>query len=276
MDPVHTVFLHTRVSFSQFQADVWGELPVMEFFRTPAGMVYVSTRRWQDKIWLRSNDILLPNIGQIGHIFEDGEDEKAFNPVAITRWTTPVDNTNSKIIGWRHFLPETDPRGIANEAEVGKEMVDFYGQTAHRSYEQKQRAPGDWDAQVSQGPIALHAAEHLTACDRGVAMLRAMLRREIRKVAAGEAPYVSPARVGEAIPTYCHDTVIPVPVQDGETDRDLVRRVGREITAIVVHGAHQSAPDRVSQIRAKIRDLPRHIAETPPGETLAMPEALAR
>jgi hypothetical protein len=264
------------VSFSQFQADVWAELPVMEFFRTPAGMVYVSTRRWQDKIWLRSNDILLPNIGQVGHIFEDGETAKAFNPVAITRWTTPVDNTNCKIIGWRHFMPETDPRGIANEAEVGKETVDFYGQTAHRSYEQKQRAPGDWDAQVSQGPIAVHAAEHLTACDRGVTMLRTMLRREIRKVASGEAPYVSPARIGAETSTYCHDTVIEVPPLEGEADRDLVRRVGREITAIVVHGAHQAAPDRVAQIRAKIGDLPAILAANPAGAALAMPEALAR
>ena len=27
MDPAHAVFLHTRISFSQF-ADAWGELPV--------------------------------------------------------------------------------------------------------------------------------------------------------------------------------------------------------------------------------------------------------
>jgi nitrite reductase/ring-hydroxylating ferredoxin subunit len=275
MDPVHTVFLHHRVSFAQFQADVWGELPVMEFFETAAGMVYVSTRRWLDKVWVRSNDILLPNIGQVGHLFEDGQDEKAFNPVAITRWTIPVDNTNCRIVGWRHFLPETDPRGIANEAEVGKEMVDFYGQTAHRSHEQKQREPGDWDAQVSQRPIALHAMEHLTQCDRGVTMLRRLLRREIRKVAAGEAPYVSPARIDGVTQSYCHDSVIAVPPLDGEADRELVRRVGREITQIVARGDHQSAPDRVDRIKAMIRDLPRALAEDAIPEAAA-PDASAR
>ncbi|MEJ0068268.1 MAG: hypothetical protein WDO24_05550 [Pseudomonadota bacterium] len=68
-------------------------------------------------------------------------------------------------------------------------MVDFYGQTAHRDYAQRQREPGDFDApQVSQRPIALHAMEHLTHCDRGVTMLRNLLRREIRAVAAGQAP----------------------------------------------------------------------------------------
>jgi len=107
-------------------------------------------------------------------------------------------------------------------------------------------------------------------------MLRTMLRREIRKVAAGEAPGVSPARLGETTSTYCHDSVIPVPMLEGEADRELARRVGREITAIVVHGAHQAAADRVERIRAMIRDLPRHLAEHPGGESEAMPEALGR
>lgn len=275
MDPVHTVFLHHRTSFAQFQADVWGELPVMEFFETPAGMVYVSTRRWQDNIWVRSNDILLPNIGQIGHLFEDGQDEKAFNPVAVTRWTTPIDNTNCKIIGWRHFLPETDPRGIANEAEIGKEMVDFYGQTAHRSYEQRQREPGDYDAQISQRPIAVHAMEHLTACDRGVTMLRRLLRQQIRQVAAGAAPTVAPAVPAGTTASYCHDSVIAVPVApDPASDLDLVRRVGREITAIVVQGEHQAAADRVAQIRGRIRLLPARLDSAAIAQ--AVPQEAAR
>jgi nitrite reductase/ring-hydroxylating ferredoxin subunit len=260
MDPVHTVFLHHRVSFAQFRADVWGELPVMEFFETPAGMVYVATRRWQDKIWVRSNDILLPNIGQIGHPFEDAQQEKAFNPVAITRWTVPIDDTNCKVIGWRHFGAETNPRGIANEAEVGKEMVDFYGQTDHRSYEQKQKEPGDFDAQTSQRPIAVHALEHLTECDRGVIMLRRMLRSEIRKVAAGDVPYVPPPRFDGVTASYCHDSVVAIPPLEGAADRELLRRVGRAMTAIVSRGSHQNEPDRVERIRAMIADLPRSLA----------------
>jgi nitrite reductase/ring-hydroxylating ferredoxin subunit len=174
MDPVHTVFLHHRVSFSQFAADVWGELPVMEFFETPAGMVYVSTRRWQDKIWVRSNDILLPNIGQVGHLFEDGQSPKVSNTVAVTRWTTPIDNINCKIIGWRHFHPDTDPRGMANEAEVGKEMVDFYGQTGGRTYEQRQRFPATMTRRSRNGrsrstpwstsPIATAASPCCASC----------------------------------------------------------------------------------------------------------------
>jgi nitrite reductase/ring-hydroxylating ferredoxin subunit len=275
MDPVHTVFLHHRVSFSQFEADVWGELPIMEFFETPAGMVYVSTRRWQDKVWVRSNDILLPNIGQVGHLFEDGQDEKALNPVALTRWTVPIDNTNCKIIGWRHFLPETDPRGIADEAEVGKEMVDFYGQTAHRSYEQRQREPGDYDAQVSQRPIARHGLEHLTECDRGVIMLRRMLGAEIAKVGRGAEPYVPTPRLaaGRVTATYCHDSIVTIPPIGGEADRALLRRVGRAMTAIVTRGAHQADDARRAQVQSLIADLPRTLApdSAPYDAVLAQP-----
>lgn len=256
MDPAHGVFLHTRISFTQF-ADVWGELPVMEFVPTPAGMIYVTSRRWGDNVWVRSNDILLPNLAQVGHIWEDGTARKAFSRVAITRWTTPIDNRTCRIIGWRHFHPDADPRGIANESQCGPESVDFYGQNGGRAYEERQKIPGDYDAQTSQRPIAIHALENLTVCDSGVAMLRKLLRVELRRVAKGEDPKLSTVRSNGLVPTYTHDTVVRVPPRNGaspETDKTLVRDVGRRITDIVVRGEHQSAPDRMERIRALMRE----------------------
>ena len=38
---------------------------------------------------------------------------------------------------------------------------------AATSYEARQRRPGDYEAQVGQRPIAIHALEHLGATDRG-------------------------------------------------------------------------------------------------------------
>jgi nitrite reductase/ring-hydroxylating ferredoxin subunit len=260
MDPAHGVFLHTRISFSQF-ADAWGELPIMEFVETAAGMIYVTTRRWQDKVWVRSNDIILPNLAQVGHIWEDGQDEKAFARVGITRWTTPVDNTTCKIIGWRHFHPEQDPRGLSREDQVGRETTDFFGQNGARPYEDRQRLPGDFDAQTSQRPIAIHALEHLTVCDKGVVMLRRLLNREMRKVARGEAPYVSPVRSAGQTPTYCHDTVVAIPPSQGGNDDELLTVVGRKITEIVTEGDHQTADDRTERIRALIREFAQsHVA----------------
>ena len=42
--------------------------------------------------------------------------------------------------------------GKGNRANVGLNKVDFVGQTGvERSYEEGQRMPGDYEAQVSQG-----------------------------------------------------------------------------------------------------------------------------
>ena len=148
MDPAHAVFLHTRVTFSHF-ADVWGELPVMDFAETPTGMIYITTRRWNDKVWVRSNDIILPNLAQVGHIWEDGQERKHFCRVGITRWTTPVDNKNLQDHRLATLSPRRQPARYRQGGGVRAGEVDFYGQTGGQPYEDRQRLPGDFDAQVS-------------------------------------------------------------------------------------------------------------------------------
>ena len=51
-----------------------------------------------------------------------------------------------------------------------------------------QRFPGDYEAQVGQGPIALHSEEHLVSSDRGVSMVRRILRRQLEAPAEGRDP----------------------------------------------------------------------------------------
>ncbi|TQF27666.1 (Fe-S)-binding protein [Bradyrhizobium sp. UNPF46] len=258
MDPAHAVFLHTRVTFSHF-SDTWGELPVMDFVETPTGMIYVTTRRWKDKVWVRSNDIIMPNLAQVGHIWEDGQDAKQFGRVGITRWTTPIDNTTCKVIGWRHFHSEVNPRGIGKEEDCGLEKVDFYGQGMGQSFEERQRLPGDYDAIVSQRPIAQHALEHLTYCDKGVVMLRKLLRRDIRRVAAGEEVPTSTLRSNGVIPTYCHDTVLSIPSIAGTDDLELQEEVGRRVTEIVVEGEHHTAENRLAIVRDLLMEYERSV-----------------
>ncbi len=253
MDPAHAVFLHTRISFSHF-ADAWGELPHMQFVETPTGMIYVTTRRWQNNVWVRSNDIILPNIAQVGHIWEDGQEElKEFSRVGITRWTTPVDNQNCKIIGWRHFHPEVNARGLGDPAQCGVEQVDFFGQDNRRPYHERQRIPGDYDAQVSQRPIARHALEHLTYCDKGVIMLRRLLERELTKLAANVPPNRAPCLTDGIIPTYCHDTVVEIPPHESIEEASLLSEVSDQVTDIVVEGTQQSADQRMQLVREGIR-----------------------
>jgi hypothetical protein len=50
------------------------------------------------------------------------------------------------------------------------------------------RFPGDNEAQGSQGPITQHSEEHLSGTDRGVVMLRSILRQIVDDVEAGREP----------------------------------------------------------------------------------------
>ncbi len=54
--------------------------------------------------------------------------------------------------------------------------------------EEHRRLPGDWEAQVGQGPITTHSEEHLATSDRGIAMLRRFWKRQAEAVARGEDP----------------------------------------------------------------------------------------
>ena len=84
---------------------------------------------------------------------------------------------------------------------------------------------------MSKGGIARHGLEHLANTDRGVTMMRNMIRRGIRTVRNGEDLDYRILRSGPTIPTYRHDRVIlgislaPTP----EEDRRLLRERGRNV-----------------------------------------------
>ena len=95
----------------------------------------------------------------------------------------------------------------------------------------------DKEAQVSQRPIAVHALEHLGAMDRGVTLVRKLLREGIRALQRGEDPRRAVARDGKAIRTFCRNTVLRIPAADTpEADRELVRNTGRKVAAAVIAG----------------------------------------
>jgi hypothetical protein len=96
--------------------------------------------------------------------------------------------------------------------------------------EASQRRPGDYEAQVSQRPIAVHGLEHLGATDRGIIMFRQRIRQGIRAVQAGGDPDGLCRKAGMVIPTYCNDTVVHAPpAATPEEDRELMRVTGRAL-----------------------------------------------
>lgn len=225
MDPAHTAFLHTIVSGSQFTNE-FGVLPELAFLETPIGMIYVATRRVGQNIWARMVEAVLPNLQQVAPIWEDGQHEHPFSGPMMSRWIVPLDNTNTMLIEYRH-VSETD--GVTPAWWADREIM-LPGQLAADSYEDGQRRPGDYEAQVSQRPIAVHGLEHLAETDRGIGMFRNQLRRGIRSVQSGQDPE-GLSRDGAAVrATWCNDTVIRGPLAENEAaDRQLLRDTGRRL-----------------------------------------------
>ena len=225
MDPVHTAFLHTIVSGAVFTEE-FGVLPELDYVETPIGMVYVGTRRVADNIWTRMVEVVLPNLQQVAPIWEDGRKERKFSGPMMSRWIVPQDDTNSMFIEFRHVSETED----VTPGWWADRNIMLPGQIAADSYKEGQLHPGDYEAQVSQRPIAIHGLEHLSETDRGVSMYRNQIRRGIRATAAGQDPMGVFRNGAGVIPTYCNNTVLRVPpAAAGTNDKELMRATGRRL-----------------------------------------------
>jgi nitrite reductase/ring-hydroxylating ferredoxin subunit len=222
MDPAHLAFLHTLPGSTGFTADL-AALGEWDYVETSAGMVYIDTRRQDDRVWVRVADFIPPNIHQFPPNADPMAQRTSINRPTATRWAVPIDDTHTMQIGFNRA-----PEGRAVRRAAG------FGQDGNRPYEERQQVPGDYDAQVSiHGGVARHGQEHLASTDRGITMLRNLIRRGIRAVQNGADP-MSPSRQGgKIIPTYSQDRVVfgippaPTPEEDGQ----LLREIGRKVVA---------------------------------------------
>jgi len=245
-DPVHVVYLHTRMTGAQF-GDASGAEQELDFVETPLGMMNVQTRFWKNHYWNRTTESILPNCNQGGAIWETADTAKLFQRVAFLRWMVPIDDTHTVTIGWRIFRDELDPQKIGDASRVGKQSIDFVGQTEEeRSYEQRQRFPGDYEVQVSQRAIAVHANENLATSDRGVATLRRLIRNGIR-VGGPVRSSSMPAKDG-VIGTYCQDTVWPAPA-NATPAKGALAEFGQRVAATILASGHQDEAGRRAGLR---------------------------
>ncbi|MGW4125046.1 Rieske 2Fe-2S domain-containing protein [Nocardia sp. NPDC004711] len=194
IDPVHINWLHSQHSGYQFLGTGTTGFPE-DFFdpytlpgrvshdRTEYGTKY--TVRFLDKedngvrperVW--GAELHLPNATVLPDWVQLIPDTKA----DMVIWAVPADDTHFRaFFSIRTADPGRVQRFVLGITQNGKDAWEL-------SEEERQRFPGDNEVMTSQGPIALHSEETLATTDRGVVLLRKLLRTMIDDVEAGRDP----------------------------------------------------------------------------------------
>ncbi|MGY2486187.1 Rieske 2Fe-2S domain-containing protein [Cupriavidus sp. CP313] len=296
-DNFHPTALHAakNVVGGKFQSTTFDEVgaasmevaPDMQFIPVHGGrgLACAGARRVdKDKMFLRIQHQVLPNLSLHAYTSEDGSQKKLFSRFHIIRWTVPVDDENSKMIGWRVMGPGIDTRGVGDKRLVGYESIDFLdGQVAlrrperfgkytledmppipsnHRereNYKNAQYAPGDYEAIISQRSIAVHALEHPTKFDAGLFSFRKMLRDAVRgtNAAAAAQGFAEWLRELNGAPnSYCSGNVFELP--EAETIEQEVanrRLLARKAVAILTEADGLTGEARAAFVKTKFDEL---------------------
>lgn len=251
VDPVHTAFLHQ----SQF-SDGFGELGEIEFYENKKQRFFGSaSRRVGDNIWVRVNELVLPNFTQAGSAFAtDGTQQRYFGRSAFTRWVVPVDDEHCIAYAWGNFGDRGDP--LEYNTPEGMQLIE-QGELFDRSYAEKQASPGDVEAVEGMGAISDHEKEYLVSGDRGIAMYRNQLKKHIRNLQKGKPPpqpgILAGANNGSVIPTYGSDTVLNIPGADEQ--RDLLKSTNKQVMDILFAADALPGDARDQSIITQLRAL---------------------
>jgi len=228
LDPIHTSFLHSRMSRAQFSEGM-AELGELLFYERDMSFLGANVRRVGEHVWVRVNELVLPNYTQAGAAFSaDGTRPIYYGRTAFSRWVVPRDDENSTAFAWAIFGERADPESY-NTPE-GPELIE-QGELLDRTYEERQRFPGDAEAVEGMGRIADQKMEHLVPSDKGIIQYRKKLRKLCRDLEAGNEPAQVTGLFANPIPTYGGDTVLHIPAVEGD-DAALLTEIGERVMQI--------------------------------------------
>jgi nitrite reductase/ring-hydroxylating ferredoxin subunit len=228
LDPIHTSFLHSRMSRAQFSEGL-GEIGELLFYQREMSFLGANVRRVGEHVWVRVNELVLPNYTQAGAAFSaDGSKPIYYGRTAFSRWVVPLDDENTTAFAWAIFGDRADPEEY-NTPE-GPELIE-QGERMDRSYAQRQRFPGDAEAVEGMGRIADQKMEHLVPSDKAIIQYRKKLRKLCRDLEQGIEPDHANSHWQNPIPTYGGDTVLRIP-QNGQDDSALLLEAGDRIMQI--------------------------------------------
>ena len=225
MDPIHTSFLHSTISGTQFSKGL-GEIGELEVFERGIQFLGSNTRRVNDYVWVRVNELILPNFTQAGAAFAaDGTKTKFFGRSSFTRWVVPIDDTHSMSLAWANFGERGDP--IEYNNKEGCELIE-QGELVERPWEEKRLRPSDAEAVEGMGKISKHKGEHLMPTDKGILVYRRRIRQLIKDLENGKRMPQPQQVPGEAVRTNGQDTVLRIPQKESD-DRKYIRTIGSAI-----------------------------------------------
>lgn len=266
MDHLHSSVLHNNMVVETVDSDTakrmalegFGPMPQIywETTHNGNGMVFTAGRRIDDEtVYVRLTNCILPDFMMIGSPTAQATLPR-HSMVGNCRWHTPVDDEHMIIFGWRHFNDEVDPDGVGREEDLGVDKFDFLdGQVGNRTYEQGQRAPGDWEALTSLGPISVHKRETPAKSDVGVYMLRRLLRAAVRGETGPNTVHDEQRKRGQTLHVYTQDSVLRIPKKTGQDDNALLLSVAKQVLAIMKEGDDLPTLQRDIHIRKRLNEL---------------------
>ena len=253
LDPTHTTYLHSRNSRPQFSEGMKADGALKFYERDQNHFLGSSTRRVGDNIWVRVNELILPNFTQAGSAYAaDGVRQRYFGRSCFTRWVVPIDDENTIALAWANFGERWDPPEY--NTREGHEMIE-QGEILDRSPEEKKRYPGDCEAVEGMGPISTHRGENLMPTDRGVSLYRRRIRKQLSDLDKGIEP-PQPKRIGDyPVRTYGQDTVLALPSRDGRNDREYLGRVGEAVMRLEFELEDRCDQERDREIISRLKIL---------------------
>lgn len=179
VDPAHLMILHQNTANrgrtpSSTTRGFTDDVEAFEFYEVPYGIM---KRRTYKNGMLDEHPLIFPNILRQGN---------------ASQIRVPIDDTHTKIYFVR-FFPSEDGKPVKQEEDPPVEYIKPYKDPPDAlhpiaRFRMDAVQAQDHMAWETQGPIADRTNERLSTSDRGVVMLREILKREIERVQQGHDP----------------------------------------------------------------------------------------
>ena len=189
VDPAHLFWLHGQTGhLNEALGGEYGEEHEFDIF--DYGIMKRRTTAGAEGSRVDQHPLLFPNI--LRHVFSPKQSGKMFHNL---QYRVPIDDTSTQIF-MVVFVPDETKRASRGDTRFSYvPMRDEEGE-----YRLEMVLAQDVMAWESQGRIVDRTREYLGAADRGVVLLRRLMREQIEAVRDGRAPLgVRPAEAAERV-----------------------------------------------------------------------------